>query len=212
MAFALQPWPGMTMRVLFSDGDDRVSAAIARLASDGTTAVLLDAPDRAGLASRLAARRGAEPALADKLLDRPLYAALAMLAEGEADAVVTGAESHTGDVMRACELCLGRGDPARLASSSFVMDVPGRGKLVFSDCAVNPEPTVDQLATIAIAAGDAASALLGVAPRVALLSFSTHGSAHHERAARVARATELARVRRPAMAIDGELQVDAALD
>src|SRR5262249_52055177 len=86
-----------------------------------------------------------------------------------------------------------------------------RGVLVFADCGLVPEPTADQLAEIALQSADSARLLMGCEPRVAMLSFSTHGSARHPAAAKMARAAEMARARRPGLRVDGELQVDAAL-
>lgn len=162
-----------------------------------------------------AAREKMTAGMAERMLRRPLYFAGAMVAAEEAAAMVAGVASPTRRVIEAGMITIGLAPGIATPSSFFVMIVPeGEGPeraLVFADCALNADPSPAELADIAIASADSAASLLGEQARVALLSFSTHGSASHARVDKVRAALERVRGQRPDIAIDGELQGDAAL-
>lgn len=154
---------------------------------------------------------------ARRMVSDPLYFAAMMVRTGRADAVVAGLTHATGEVIMAGQLILGMAEGIRTPSSMFVMDIPGYAGpegsgLAFADCAVVPEPTADDLADIAIATAGTVRRLLGWEPRVAFLAFATKGSAEHPGLARVREAVEQVRRREPGLAVDGELQLDAAIN
>jgi phosphate acetyltransferase len=211
--------------VLAESADPRVQAAAAELAAAGLVVPVL--PDAELIAAHetdlrqcyLAARRGkgVEPGpavLAAILHDPPTVGAL-LVALGLADGCVAGAVATTAATVRAALRVIGTAPGVSVVSSFFLMHCPhaqgGPRSLIFSDCAVVPDPDVDALADIAIAAAASAEAFLSEPARVAMLSFATHGSARHARADKVIAATELLRRRRPDLCVDGELQADAAL-
>jgi phosphotransacetylase len=142
----------------------------------------------------------------------PLAAAAMMIRRGEAEVGVAGNLSSTADVLRAGLSILPKNKGFKTISSFFLMASPsGDRRYIFADCAVVPEPSADTLADIAIAAAEKAAVLLEEEPRVAMLSFSTKGSAAHPRAKMVAEAVEKIRSRNPELLVDGELQFDAAV-
>ncbi|WP_288477898.1 phosphate acetyltransferase [Clostridium thermobutyricum] len=153
---------------------------------------------------------------AEKIVRDPLYFATMMVKQDDADGMVSGAVHTTGDLLRPGLQIIKTAPGVSVVSSFFIMLVPGskygeEGMLLFSDCAVNPNPNADQLAAIAIATAETAKNLCKMDPRVAMLSFSTMGSADHELVDKVRTATEKAKELRPDLQIDGELQLDAAI-
>ncbi len=139
-----------------------------------------------------------------------------MVRSGDADGMVTGATHPTAHTIKATVHCVGMAPGINLISSFFVMITPKKefgidGLLFYADCGVNPNPTADQLADIAMATADSFRKLVGRDPKVAMLSFSTKGSASHPDADKVASATNIVKSKRPELLIDGELQADAAL-
>jgi len=154
--------------------------------------------------------------VARRIVTEPLGFAAMMVKRGEAAGMVGGINCPTRDLLMVCELIIGLKPGLSVASSFYLMDIPGYrggedGLLIFADPAIQPEPGAVELADIAIATAASAAALLGWQPRVAMLSFSTKGSADHPAAEKVAQAVELAKQRAPELLIDGEMQLDAAL-
>jgi phosphate acetyltransferase len=227
-------------RVVFAESDDdRILLAAARLAAEGLARpILLGAPERVearALALGLtrprtvldlesdplaAARERLRQVLAARDLDPeerarrgrdPLHLACALVAGGEAEGAVLGAVATTAETLRAALAVIGTAPGGRLVSSCFWMIHPDGREWIWSDCGVVPDPTAEELVEIAVAAAGSCRELLGAEPRVALLSFSTHGSARHPRVEKVRRAAGLLAARGVDFAFDGELQADAAL-
>ncbi len=230
---------GVGARVALADGaDPRVVTAALELARVGVTPCIVGDPDRVRAVARdqgvrlpdvvelldpvVLARGPAGGAVAEALSGRspeevavcsadPLYLALGAVVAGVADACVAGATRTTGDVLRASLRVVGTAPGTSSVSSCFIMELADGRPLAFADCAVLPEPDERQLSEIALATADTFSVLTGVEPKVAMLSFSTWGSAEHPSVDVVRRATARVRARDPRLTVDGELQLDAAI-
>ena len=153
---------------------------------------------------------------AQELLNDVLYFGVMMVKTGRADGMVSGACHSTGDVLRPSLQILKTAPGAKLVSSFFVLDVPNcdmghNGTFLFSDCGLEVQPDAERLANIAVSSARSWEALVGAEPCVALLSHSSHGSAKNDDAAKVVEATRIAKELAPEYAIDGELQLDAAI-
>jgi phosphate acetyltransferase len=161
-------------------------------------------------------RKNVTEKIAEKLLKKPLLFGAMMVAQGDADGIVCGVAHTTSSVIQAASLTIGFQAGITTPSSFFIMVIPEfRGEkdkvLIFADAAVSIKPTPQQLAEIAVVTGRNAKNLLEIEPKIAMLSFSTKGSASHEDTEKVIQATELAKKMAPDLLIDGELQADAAL-
>jgi len=213
---------GRTVRLLLADGDDPRAVVAAewlaahtpvrpRLLTAAASAELAADPEvRAALGRQpTGAARDADEVLA--LADDPLNVAAAAVVADHADACVAGATRSTRDVIRAGIKVLGLRPGVTTVSSSFLMVMPDGHCLAYGDCGVLPHPDAGQLADVALATAQTFSELVGSEPVVAMLSFSTLGSAEHAEVDRVRAALDLVRTADPALRVDGELQFDAAV-
>lgn len=161
--------------------------------------------------------KGMEKEQAEKLVKNPLYLGVMLVKTGKADGMVAGSVNSTGDTLRPALQIIKTAPGIKTVSSCFIMVLPEgckygeNGVMVFGDCAVNIAPDAEQLASIAIASADTAKKIAGIDPKVAMLSFSTKGSAKHENVDKVVEATRLVHEQAPELKCDGELQLDAAL-
>jgi phosphate acetyltransferase len=196
----------------------RNAAAQFGVALDGLT--LVDTADEAwldGLIEKYVARKPENSAKSMKRKSKdPLYTALMMEVTGEADCTFSGFSHTTADVMNAGLLMVGLAEGIDLVSSFGILDIPGyqgpEGSLLaFSDSAICPDPSPEELASIAIATCGSVRKLMDWEPRCALLSFSTDGSSDHPLVEKVREAVRIAGERRPDLAIDGEFQLDTAI-
>lgn len=196
---------GRGARVVFPEmGEDRVARAAARLQAEALCEPLPLAEASEAHVAALVEARGLKEAIARRLLAKPLYRAAAMVAAGEADAMVAGADSPTRRVIEAAAMGIGLSEGVATPSSFFVMLFPDGREMVFADCAVNVAPDAAQLADIARASAGSATVLLGAA-RVAMLSFSTGSNG-------AGASVEIVREAAERAGFAGPVQADAALN
>lgn len=170
----------------------------------------------ANLLFELRKAKGMTEEEAAKKVKDPLYLGCLMIKNGDADGELAGARGTTADTIRPAFQILKTKPGVSVVSGAFLMFTPAKqlgedGFLVFADCAVNPCPNAEELAQIAISTAETAKSIAGIEPRVAMLSFSTKGSAKHELIDKVTEATRIAKEKAPELMLDGELQADAAL-
>ena len=218
-------------RIVLPEGDEaRTIAAAKIIKEEGLAEPVLLLPTEIASAANESRRAAYAAALFDlrkakglteegaaKLVTDPMYYGMMMVRQGDADGLVSGAVHSTGDMLRPALQIVKTAPGMKLVSSSFLMECPNRslgedGLLVYADCVVNPCPNAEELANIAVATAETARKLCGIAePRVAMLSFSTKGSANHALVDKVREATAIAHTLAPDLLLDGELQFDAAL-
>ncbi|HUA82805.1 MAG TPA: phosphate acyltransferase [Bryobacteraceae bacterium] len=209
-------------KIVFPEGEDpRVEAAAAKLTREGLIEPILlcgeeEAPQYAELYYERRRSRGVTRREAEAIARRPLYRAALMVAAGDADGAVGGAVNTTAETARAALHAIGTARHVRTVSGVFFMCVRDRafgadGVLAFADAALLPDPSAFEVAEIAIASAHSLRAMTGAEPRIALLSFSTRGSAEHPSIDKMVEALRILRERAPELHADGELQADAAL-
>ena len=191
-------------RIVLADlGDQRADEAAQYLIEESIAHIIEPVIDSENALAQTAADNGFDPS-------DPLIAAALLVKSGKADAAVAGATRSTAEVLKTGFQILGVSPEVEVVSSSFLMVLPNGMNLAYGDCAVLPEPNSEQLCSIAISTASTYKTLTGEEPRVAMLSFSTHGSADHPKVIKVRDAVSLIRECDPKLLVDGELQFDAA--
>jgi len=200
---------------------DLVEPALSAAGSAGDIAIEnpANSPKLSGYIEQYVKKRAAKGMTPDKArleLSQPNFFAAAMVAAGDADGTIGGAVYSTPDIIRAALKVIGTAENTKLLSSFFFMLFQDRPDLpsevnVFTDCGLVIDPTAEELADIAISSAESMHRLTGLQPKVAMLSFSTRGSAQHGNVTKVSKATDLVQAARPDLVVDGELQFDAAM-
>lgn len=207
--------------IVLLGNEEKIKANALALSLDISKCRIIDPPagekfeEYANTFYELRKKKGVTPEQAKEILKDPMYYGTMMVKLDDADGMVSGATHTTGDLLLPGFQIIKTAPGVSVVSSFFIMLTDSsygeNGTLLFADCAVNPMPDEDQLASIAISTADTAKNLLKIEPKVAMLSFSTKGSAQHEVVTKVQNAVKIANERRPDLDIDGELQADAAL-
>lgn len=213
---------GLAEPVLLGDAAEiRDLAAKEGISLDGLTIIDIassaDLPAFAEQFYELRKHKGMTPEKAAQTVRNPLYYGNMMLMQGKADGLLAGADNTTGNVLRAALQTVKTKPGIKTVSGAFVMLLPNQtygdnGVFIFGDCAVNPNPDSQQLADITISCAETKRNLIGGEANVAMLSFSTKGSAKHENVDKVTEALALVKEKQPALSVDGELQLDAAIE
>lgn len=213
---------GLAEPVLLGDAAEITAlAAQEGISLEGLTVVDIatsaDLPAFAEQFYELRKHKGMTMEKAEQTVRNPLYYGNMMLLQGKADGLLAGAENTTGNVLRAALQTVKTKPGIKTVSGAFIMLLPDKtygddGVLLFGDCAVNPNPDSQQLADITISCAETKQALIGGEAQVAMLSFSTKGSAKHENVDKVTEALALVKEKQPELAVDGELQLDAAVE
>lgn len=210
-------------KVTLIGNPDEIAKVAAETNTDLTGVAIIDpatsekTAEYANLLFELRKAKGMTIEQATELVTKnTLYYGTVMLKNGDADGMVAGAINSTGNVLRPALQIIKTAPGIKVVSSCFVMEVPDKkwgdnGVLIFGDCGVIPDPTSEELAAIAIASAETGKQLVNIDPKVAMLSFSTKGSAKHDDVTKVQQATAIAKELAPDLALDGELQADAAL-
>ena len=205
-----------TVNVITLGNEDKIMNEVKKLGLDFTGVRIIDhlksekLSDFTNIFFNIRKHKGITIEQARKTMERDLFFAAMMVKESMADGSVSGSSSSTADVMRAGIQCIGMPEGISIVSSFFLMLFPEKS-YSFADCAVVPNPDAVQLADIAISTAENHRKLTGEEPFIAMLSFSTKGSAQHELADKVIEATKLIKTKRSDLNVDGELQFDAAV-
>ena len=209
-------------RITLVGPQDDVAAALVAAGAPNNPAITIQDPETSDLTAELAGlfhdlrkHKGLSAEVAETQARNPLVFAALMVRRGLADGTVGGAVATTSDTVRAALQVIGKAQDAPLVSSFFLMALPeghpsGRDAMIFGDCGLVIDPTSEELAAIAVASAASCRQLLNTDPKVALLSFSTMGSARHARVTKVTDALAILREKHPGLQADGELQFDAA--
>ena len=211
--------------ILPESGDQRIKEAARIIEKEGIARILLLSPDKIDTQKKekyiqdffnLRKDKGLTLEEAREVVSQPLYYAAMMVRNNAADGFVAGANYTTPNVARAAIRCLGVDPQVKVASRCFIMALSDsswgeKGIFIFADCGIVPQPDSQQLASIAISAAELAEWVLGIKPRIAMLSYSTKGSGKGEAVKKVKEATELVGQMKPELLVDGELQADAAI-